>query len=164
MQTLYELTEGYLALSELIESGEYTEEELADTFESIDEVFEDKAQGYACVMRDFRAQEEAYDAEIRRLKEKKDAAKRAQERLKATLEHAMRATGKTKFKTSLFDFGIRKNPPSLVMDDPTKLPAAYLIPQPAKVDSAALKRDVKADPSRFEGIAHLEQGESLSIR
>ena len=84
------------------------------------------------------------------------------ERIKAGLYQAMKTTGKTKFKTALFSFNIQKNPVKLVIDDESKIPKKYFVPQPAKLDSAKLRDDLKAGAIRK--YAHLEQGESLRIK
>ena len=74
-------------------------------------------------------------------------------------------TGKVKFKTALFSFGIRKNPPSVVIDEPylENIPARFLIPQDPTVDKKAMKDALKAGED-LTGLCHLEQTESLSIR
>lgn len=44
----------------------------------------------------------------------------------------MQLTGKTKFKTELFSFGIQKNPPAVVIDNEEDIPKEYYIPQDPK--------------------------------
>jgi hypothetical protein len=87
--------------------------------------------------------------------------------MKLSLQQAMTTTGKTKFKTDLFSFGIQKNPPAVVLevpeDDLESIPAEYLIRQAPKVNKTKLKEDLKAGKD-LAGVAHLVQGESLRIR
>lgn len=82
--------------------------------------------------------------------------------IKDRIFDAMKTTGKEKFKTTLFSFSIGKNPVKLVIDDGEKIPRKYLIPQPAKVDNAKLKEDLKA--GKKCKYAHLEQTERLTIK
>ena len=86
-------------------------------------------------------------------------------RMKAALQYAMEMTGKTKFKTALFSFGISKNPAAVVMDEGyiENIPKRFLIPQDPVIDKKAIKEALKAGED-LEGIAHLEQSESLRIR
>lgn len=77
----------------------------------------------------------------------------------------MKATGKKKFKTDLFTFGIQKNPPSVIIPDVDAVPIDYMIPQPMKVDTAAVKEYLKTlKEDETCDWASLEQGESLRIR
>ena len=83
-------------------------------------------------------------------------------RMKQALQDSMIATGKTKFKTDLFSFTVRKNPASVVIDRETSIPPEFLIPQDPKIDKKAIKAAIdRGDDITF---AHLEQGESLIIR
>lgn len=161
MSTLYELTGEYLELLDLIEQRDFDEQLLADTLEGIGGEIEVKADGYAKVMLELSGRTDMLGQEISRLKSKKESIENSIKRMKQDLENSMRVTGKTKFKTELFSFGIQKNPASVHIDDPAAIPAEFLIPQDPKVDKAAIKKLLIE-----EGVpwAHLEQSESLRIR
>jgi hypothetical protein len=77
----------------------------------------------------------------------------------------MELTGKTKFKTDLFSFGIQKNAPSVVIDavDIRDIPEDYLKFKEPEVDKTAIKNAINAGVD-FEGLAHLEVSQSLRIR
>jgi len=77
------------------------------------------------------------------------------------LQDAMILTGKEKFKTELFSFGIQNNPASVVIDDPTSIPAEFLIPQEPKVDKKSIKEFLKDNDANW---CHLEQSRSIRIR
>ena len=70
-------------------------------------------------------------------------------------------TGKRKFKTDLFSFGIQKNPPTVVVDQKDKIPEEYWKAQEPKLDKTALKKWLKDNAEEY---AHLEQSEGLRIR
>lgn len=163
--TLYQLQEDYRALLELAEDPDVDPEVLADTMEGIEGAIEDKAEGYAMVMKELEASELAIKNEVDRLNARRLSISNNIRCMKLSLQQAMELTGKTKFKTQLFSFGIQKNPPSVVMDEQylENIPAQYLIPQDPKIDKQKIKEDLKAGVD-LEGIAHLEQGESLRIR
>ena len=162
MSTLYELTAEYQVLLEMAEDPETDPQALADTMEAIGGEIEDKADGYAKVMQELAAEATKVTAEVDRLTARKKALTDNQKRMKETLQSAMVATGKKKFKTTLFSFGIQKNPASVVLDT-DKIPEQYLIQQEPKVDKAGIKKDLQAGV-KLDGIAHLEQTESLRIR
>lgn len=162
MSTLYELTAEYQTLLEMAEDPETDEQALADTMEAIGGEIEDKADGYAKIILSIDAEYQAIKSEIVRLEARSHFLEKNAKRLKENLQAAMIATGKRKFKTLLFSFGIQKNPASVVIDG-DEVPEKYLIEQPPKIDKAAIRNDLKAGVD-LAGIAHLEQGESLRIK
>lgn len=163
--TLYELTEDYLRLLDMAQDPECDLEVFKDTLEGLDYEIEDKADGYAKVIRELTAKAEGLKTEIDRLTNRKKSIETNIENMKRSLENSMILTGKTKFKTDLFSFGIQKNTPSVVIDEQyiENIPEEYLIEQDPKIDKAKIKEDIKAGKD-LEGIAHLEQSESLRIR
>lgn len=162
MSTMYELTADYLTVLGMATDGETPPEAIADTLEAIGGEIEIKAENSAVIMQELKAEAEKLDAEIKRLTARKKTLEINADAIKERLYNAMKATGKEKFKTTLFSFTIGKNPVKLVIDDAEKIPKKYLIPQPAKVDNAALKEELKAGKKcRY---AHLEQSESLRIK
>ena len=163
--TLYELTEDYINLLEMAEDPDTDPEAFADTLEGIEGAIEDKADGYAKVIRTLEGDAAACDAESKRLRNKKIAIENNIKRMKTALQYAMELTGKTKFKTALFSFGIQKNPAAVVMDEGyiENIPERFLIPQDPVVDKKAIKEALKAGED-LEGIAHLESTSSLRIR
>lgn len=165
MSTLYELTDEYKALLQLAEDPDVDEEVLSDTMAALDGEIEDKADGYAKIIKQLEANVATIKDEEQRLYSRRQSIEKHIIRMKANLEVAMIMTGKTKFKTDLFSFGIQKNPPSVVMDEQyiENIPAEYLIEQEPKLNKAKIKEDLKAGVD-LEGIAHLEQSESLRIK
>lgn len=163
--TLYELSDDYMNLLTMAEDPDIDPEAFADTLAGIEGAIEDKADGYAKVIRTLEGDAAVCDAEAKRLRNKKQIIENNIKRMKSALQYAMEATGKTKFKTALFSFGIQKNPAAVVMDEGyiENIPERFLIPQDPVIDKKAIKEALKSGED-LEGIAHLEQGESLRIR
>lgn len=164
--TLYELTAEYYSLLLYAEDPETDPQTFADTLEGLGGEIEDKADGYAKVIAELNSEATKLKAEIDRLTARKRAIEQNVTRMKDSLKQAMLMTGKTKFKTDLFSFNIQKNPPRVVIDDPTHIPEAYLILQEPKVDTIGIKNALKSadEAPLWEGIAHLEQDEGVRIR
>lgn len=162
MSTLYELTEAYQELLSMALDPDTDPEALADTMEAIDGEIEAKIDGYVKVMREVKANAETRRAEAKRLLDSARSLESHYDSMNNALYWSMKATGKTKVRTELFDCRVQKNPPSLKIDMPDRVPDEFLIPQEPKVDSAAIKKELK------EGVVydwcHLEQSESLRIR
>ena len=165
MSTLYELTSDYMNLLEMMSDTEIDPTILSDTMESIEGEIEIKAENYAKVIKSLEGDIEKIKAEKNRLSDRQKSIENNIENMKSNLQKAMVLTGKTKFSTSLFNFNIAKNPPSVIIDDESKIPQEYLIPQPAKIDKTAIKNLLKnlSDNDKIT-FAHLEQKESLRIK
>ena len=138
---------------------------LADTFEAVDGELELKAESYAKVMKNLEGDLAGIKAEIDRLTAKKRAIENNIKNMKATLQSVMEVTGKTKFKTDLFSFGIQKNAPSVVIDEQyiENIPEEYLKFREPEINKIAIK-DAINNGVDLSGIAHLEQSQSLRIR
>jgi len=158
-----ELTAEYMALQEAFETQD--DDTVAALLADTDKAIENKADGYAKVIKNFEADIEGLKAEIRRLSDKKAVLENAIQRLKDTLKQAMVITGKTKFKTQLFSFGIQKNggaPPVLLRVPEEMIPDEFM-----KITRTPDKKAM-ADYINETGDVTLftfgERGESLRIR
>lgn len=161
MATLYELTEEYRQLLDMMEDDSVDPEVLKDTLEGVDGELEIKAENCAKVMAELCGKVDLIDREIERLKGKKDVLNNNIKRIKQQIEKSMIDTGKRKFKTDLFSFGIQKNPPAVVIDQEDQIPEEYWVAQEPKLNRTAIKQWLKENEADW---AHLTQTESLRIR
>lgn len=163
--TLYDLTGNYIELMNAFEEEDGLDEgrmlELLNTGEAI----EDKSDNIARVIRSEESDIAAIREEENRLAARRRAKQNGIERLKDYLKAAMIATGKTKFKTSLFSFGIQKNggaPPVLLRVPEEMIPDEFM-----KITRTPDKKAM-ADYINETGDVTLftfgERGESLRIR
>lgn len=165
MAKLYEITEDLMKLYEMASDPEVDAEVLADTIEAVEGELEAKADGYAKVMAQIDGDIATLKAEIDRLQARKKTMENSKERIKKALESAMIATGKTKFKTDLFSFGIQKNPPALKIAedvDINSIPPEYIVFADPTIDKNKVKEAIKGG-AEFEW-AHMESSEGLRIR
>lgn len=160
--TLYDLTGEWLELYDMADDPDMDPDMWFDTIEGLEGEIENKADGYAKVIAQLNADAAAIKAEEERLYGRRKTIENRVAAMKGRLQQMMELTGKTKFKTALFSFGIQKNPASVVIDDESKIPAKYWIAQEPKLDKASIKELLKGGISCE--FAHLEQGESLRIR
>lgn len=160
MSSLYELTGQYLALMDIAEEAD--PDVLRDTLELIDGEIEDKADNYAKVIKNLEGESKTIEEEIERLGRKKKGIDNSIDSIKKNLERCMIVTGKRKFKTTFFSFGIQKNTPSVNVKDESKVPAQFWKKQDPKLDRTSLKEFLKKNGNT--DYAELVQGESLRIR
>lgn len=155
---LYELS---LAFQE-VQNMDLDPEVMKDTLDSIEDAIENKAENIAKLIRNLESDVSAYKEEEDRLKTKRQSTENKVKWLKTYLEDNMKSTGKTKFKSGMFNFSIQKNPASVNITDEKAIPEEFLIQQPPKVDKTSLKEILK------RGIevpgTELKQTEGLRIR
>ena len=164
--TLYELTNDYMELLQMAEDPDIDEQAFLDTLEGIEGALEDKADNYAKIMRMLETDAKGIKAEEERLAKRRKTIEGNVSRMKSALQYAMESTGKVKFKTTLFSFGIQNNPASVVMDeqDIENIPERFLKYKDPEIDRKAIKDAIKAGDQDAMDIAHLEQSQSLRIR
>ena len=166
---LYELTNDFLQLQEMMEDPDVDTQVIADTIEALEGELEVKADGYAKIIRNMEGSISAIKAEQEKLTAKKNLLESNVKRLKDNLQQAMITTGKTKFKTDLFSFNIQKNGgalPVIVDVDTADLPDECVIvtEKPDLKMLAAFLQDPELK-DLYSKYAHLGvRGESLRIK
>ncbi len=163
MSTLYEITGDYLCLLEMLEDeGNLDPQAFADTLDGIEGEFEIKADNYARIIKELRAESEKYAAEVGRMQKRMETLANNEKRLKQHLYESMKATGKLKFKTDLFSFGIQKNSGIKPMEiiEGVKITKNYMkmVPDNAKI------REALESGKKLPFAVLKERGEHLSIR
>ncbi len=165
MGTLYELTDAYKTVEGMLYDGETDEQVILDTLESIDGEIEDKADNYAKLMKNIRADVEALKVEEDRISQRRRSLENREKLLKSTLKANLEFIGKTKFKTALFTYTVAANggkAPLSITENLGDIPGKFLIPQPPKVDTEAVRELLEGKEVEW---AHLEpRGTSLRIR
>lgn len=164
MSSIYEIADRFNIILQMMDDPDFDQDALNDTFEAIDGEFEDKADNYARIMKNMEGDIEALKNEIKRLSDKKATLENNIKRMKETLQVNMISTGKMKFKTDLFSFGIQKNAPAVIVDtDINNLPPEFLKFREPEVNKTAIKEAIQ-NGEDLTGYAHLEQSQSLRIR
>lgn len=158
---LYELTQNYLNLLDLLENPDIPKEIVESALEEVEGNFEDKAENIVKLIKSIEADIKAYKEEETRLSTRRKTLENKVKGLKEYLESSMIALDKKDIKGKIFTLAIKKNPPSVVIDDLNILPKEYKKIE-EKEDKEKIKEDIK------KGIevpgARVEQKESLRIR
>lgn len=162
---LYELTEDFLMVQQMLEDPDVDQKLINDTLESLEYDIEQKADGYAKLIRNMEGSLTAVKAELERLNGTKNLLESGIKRLKQNLQDSMVAAGKRKFKTDLFSFAIQKNggkaPVILDVKDTSELPDE-LVRIKEEADLEAIRALLDKGECKY---AHYgERGESLRIK
>lgn len=165
MSSLYELTEAYDTVLEMLYDPEVDEQTVIDTLDGIEGEIEEKADNYAKLIRELKADADKLAEEERRIAARRKSLESRADRLKRNLQANLEFIGKTKFKTALFTFSISPNgglQPLTITDNLGEIPGKYLIPQPPVPDKDKIRELLKSKEVEW---AHLEpRGKSLRIR
>ena len=165
MNTLYELTDQYQSIMNMLYDGETDEQLVMDTLESIDGEIKDKADNYAKIIRMMLADAETLKNEEARLYARRKSLEMRAQRMKDNLQANLEFIGKTKFKTALFSFSVAKNggkQPLEITENLGEIPGKYLIPQPPVPDKEAIRQLLAEKEVDWAHLA--PYGKHLNIR
>ena len=165
MASIYDLTEEVLTLWALMESGELDDEMLIGAMEYSQEELHIKIESYCKWIKNMESDIAGLKAEEERLKDKRKTMENTIDRAKKAMKAAMEVTGEKKIKGQIFTISIQANPESVVLDESyiENIPPEYLKVKEPEIDKVKLKEDLK-NGVNLDGIAHLEQTESLRIK
>ena len=163
MANLYDITKELAYLQDALEESDEAPEGLWEYAMSMQGEFEDKMAGYAKVLRNLAAERDAAMAEKVRLEKRADRLDAAIAWMKENVLRSMQRLNVTRVDTTIGTWRTRKNPWKVIVDDETKLPEEFLIPQLPKVDKAALRHRLLDTGEIIDG-AHLEQTEGVVFR
>lgn len=138
--TLYELTQDALALKELLDSGEITDEIFNDTLEAME--IDTKVENVCKMIRIFEAKAEVCKKEKDRLAANEKAATNAVKRLKDSLTNYMQTTQKKKIEAGTFTV-TQCSSQSLEILYEDMIDEEFLIPQPCKIDKTGITKAIK---------------------
>lgn len=162
MSNLYELTNNYEIVSNMLYDENIDEQMILDTLESIDGEIEDKADNYAKIIKEMEAKRDTRKAEAKRLTDSASVFDNRIKYLKQNLFNSLKTIGKTNFTTDLFTFKIQKNGGQRALTIDGDVPAEYtktIVENDTDKIRQALKEGKELD------FAHLEpQTESLRIK
>lgn len=163
--SLYVLTGEYLALTNKLMDSDLDDQTIADTLEGASGDFETKATNVACFIRNLEASAEQIKAAEKQMADRRKAIENKAEGVRRYLKDNMQRCGITKIECSYFALSLKKNPPSVVIDDASLIPSDYMAipaPPPPSPDKKLIAQAIK-DGYAVPG-AHLEQAERLEIK
>jgi hypothetical protein len=163
MPKLYELSQNYNNLLDLLDNPDIPGEMITEALNTVNEDIEEKAENICKLIKSMEADATGYKEEESRLQNRRKTIENKVKGLKDYLDGAMKATGKEKIKGKLFTVAYQKNPPSVDITDIGILPKEYFCePVEPAPDKKHIMEDLKAG-KEIPG-ATIKQGMSLRIR
>lgn len=163
MFKLYELTEIYRNVWELINDDEADLDTLEIALGQVEDNINSKAENMAKLIRSIDGDIETLKMEEKRLAERRRALENKQKNIKMYLEMQLKAMEIDKVKTPLFTVAMQKNPPSVNILDEESIPEEF---KKTVVTTTVVKKDLLAalkEGREIEG-AEIKQTKSLRIR
>lgn len=159
MATLYELNDMYRNIQFLIESGEYTEEELKFAIDSVNGEISEKLEGYAMVVKNLESDIAGLKAEEKRLADRRKSLEEGVKRMKEAMQDTLLLTGEKRIKTQKFTISLRKSS-SVEIENEDLIPEEFVKVTKTISKSELAKRLKEAE---VPGVKLVEK-ESLQIR
>lgn len=164
MTTAIALAADYEKLQQLVETGEFSPEDIADTLESIECAIGDKLDAIMIHVRNIEGQAKTLADESKRLTDRKKSFEIQVKNLKKYALDCLLKSGMDSLRTTKNTFTARKGIANVIIDDESKLPDELVDVQTITApDKKAIKEAIE------NGIdvpgAHIEIGErSLQVR
>lgn len=161
MTALYHLSNDLISIQNKLESGELSQEDIADTLEGLEGQFSDKFEDVVKFIKSQKSYSEQLKAESDSFKKRADNAKKTAENVQTYLISELQRLGKSEFKSGLQEVKLRK--PSKVLKITGEVPVDYQLPAKLIIDpdknliKQAMKNGEKLD------FAELEDGKQTLI-
>ena len=159
---LYELSNNYKIVEQMLDNEEVDTKAIYDTLESIQSAIDDKVDSVVKIRQERLYRAENIDKEIKRLQALKKAEENKADWLKGYLEDTLNSLGMRKLVTPTFTVSIQKNAPSLKIDSEEFIPKDFWEAQEPKLSKKMLLSAMKAG-LEIEGVT-IQQTESLRVR
>lgn len=168
MTALYEIVAQYRSLEALDASEDLPPEVIRDTLEGLTGELTVKATNVAKFILNCEAMADAVDGAAKQMKLRAERIRKRADSVREYLKVNIQGAGITKIEATEFVLALKKNPPSVIVDDEAAIPEAFKVtpeppppPQP-RPDKAMIKKAIQSGMT-IAGC-HLEQTERLDIR
>lgn len=168
MTALYEIVAQYRSLEALEASEDLPPEVIRDTLEGLTGDLTVKATNVAKFILNSEAMADAVEGASKQMKLRAERIRKRAESVREYLRVNMQGAGITKIEATEFVLALKKNPPSVIVDDEAAIPEAFKVtPEPPppplpRPDKALIKKAIQSGMT-IAGC-HLEQAERLDIR
>jgi len=164
--SLYELAGEYHQAAIALSNMDLDDQTIADTLEGLSGALEAKATNVAYFVRNLEATAEQIKLAEKQMADRRKAMENRAERIREYLKANMEVAGITQIECPHFKLSIKKNPPSVVIDAESQIPADYMTVPVAPPQAPDKKLIAAALKDGFEVPGcHLETGKTrLDIR
>lgn len=162
MGKLYEISDRYRNIQELLDNPDLPEVDILQALNKIDEEFDTKVENIAKLISSLNSDIDGIKKEIKRLQVRKNVMEHRADDLKNYIYEHMKLLKKQKIKGKLFTLSIRKTSPAVDIVEEEVIPKKYWKPQPDVLDKKSILDELKNN-MEIPGVK-IKQGTALSIR
>lgn len=165
LPALYTLADEYLQDVAKLQDLDLDPQTIADTLEGLSGDLETKATNVAMFVRNLESLVDQIKQAEATMAARRKAIEQRAEHVREYLLSNMQRTGISKIESPWFKIALRNNPPSVVVDDPSLIPARYMR-QAEAPPPAPDKKEIKAAIEFGENVpgARLVTKQSVTIK
>lgn len=143
---MYELVGNYNAVWEMLNNDDTDLQTIEDTLQSIEAGIEIKAENTVSLLKNLEVYSNGLEKEIDRLEKMQDAINHKYDMIRSCLFSQLELTGLTEIKTSVTTIKKQNNPPSVVIEEESLIPARFqtVVPQTYKISKVEIAKELKA--------------------
>lgn len=163
MTSLYVLAGEYRAIEQKLIDTDMDAQTIADTLQGVAGELEEKAINVAMFVRNLESSADQIDQAIKQMQERKKAMESKAESIKKYLLENMQRTGITKIESPYFAVQLKKNPPSVIIDNENDINDKFKVTKTVtSIDKESIKLAIKS--GEIVAGAHMEQKERVDIK
>lgn len=159
--TIYDVNNAFVSIAEMFTDGVLTKEEFAQALSELEETKVEKCGNAICYLNTLKNGIKDMKEEEKRINTMRKSLESRAKNIEEAFTYVLKNMGNSEVITKYGVMKVRKNPPSVVIDDVSKIDKKYFSEPKITidVDKVAIKKAINAG-EKVEG-AHLEQGEKL---
>jgi len=148
---LYDIASEFVAIRDLLESGEIDEQAAKDTLDGIEMSFNEKLKNCLMLMRDFESTSVALEVEIGRIKSLQQSAEKSAESLKKYVSDCMELSGNDKVDIGLFKLTLKAPTKAVEIYEERAIPDKFfaVVPETRRPDKKAIADAIKSGEEIF---------------
>lgn len=151
------------AIQTLYDIADCDEDTLQDTLESLEGAFDEKVQYLAQKVLECEQNADVCKQEVERINKRQKAFENRAKQIKEYMQYEMSVANRQKINYPLFTVYTQLNPPKVVVQDESLIPADYWIEKVEKqLDKKSILELLKSNQA-IPGCS-MEQGQSLRIK
>jgi hypothetical protein len=158
--TIYNVGSAWQDLFDMHERGDLTTEQFREAVIELEESKVEKCGNAICYLNMLKHGIEDMKAEEKRIATMRKALESRAKNLESAFAYVLKNMGDKEVITKYGVMKVRKNPPSVVIDDLSKVPTKFQHQKiEVTIDKTAIKKAIQSG-EKVDG-AHIEQGEKL---
>lgn len=158
--SIYSIDNAFRSVVDMHANGDLTDEQLKEALVELEESKVEKCGNAICYLNMLKHGIEDMKAEEKRIATMRKALEKRAKNLENAFAYVLKNMGDSEVITKYGVMKVRKNPPSVVIDDITKIDSKYTRQKiQIDVDKVAIKKAIQSG-EKVDG-AHIEQNEKL---